>query len=125
MEEEAMDIEADRINRLQIAAYQKSQREHKKNLESSLKKAEFDYYVNLNRENSQDISKDKDNDAKNSLHFKQSYGKALENIIRSKKAIMDKAKEEARILDLENERFQERKSFIASKHKELVESRAK
>jgi hypothetical protein len=125
IEEEAADDEANRIKILEIAAYQKSQREQKTNSETSQKKAELDYYVNLNTVNSKDLSKRKDNDAKKALQFKESYGKELQNIIKYKKSLMDKAKEEAKSLDFENERYNQRKSYIAAKHKELVDSRSK
>jgi hypothetical protein len=123
-EEQAMAEEADRTKIFEIAAYQKSQREQKRNLEKSQKKAEFDYYSKLNIDNSKEIGKSKESDAKMALEFKESYGKALQNFIESKKIMMGKAKEEARMLDLENEKFNQRKSYIAAKHKELVDSRA-
>jgi NADH dehydrogenase/NADH:ubiquinone oxidoreductase subunit G len=123
-EEEAMAQQANRTKIFEIAAYQKSQREQKRNLEENQKKAEFDYYVKLNIDNSKELGRGKDIAAKKTFEFKESYGKELQNIIESKKIMMDKAKEEARMLDLENERFHQRKSYIAAKHKELTDSRS-
>ena len=83
----------------------------------------MEYYVNLNRDNAKEIKQIKENDSVNTKNFKESYGKALERHIKGKKERLSKEIEEGKILDLENEKFEKRRAYISSKHKELNELR--
>lgn len=135
-QEEADALERDRQARLTIADYQKSQIRSKQDQEAQQKKARFfmyklkrqahfDFYVDVNKKIAQEIKAAKENDAKKAKEFKQNWRKALQGVMEGKQAVTVQEKEESAHLDKANERFLNRKSYIASKHREVIGNRYK
>ncbi|KAJ3413048.1 hypothetical protein HDV05_008569 [Chytridiales sp. JEL 0842] len=111
--------------RLEVARWQK-QEAGKKNLERMMERQyEKEYYENIHRTVAAEKTKEKEEAKENKKKQIAATQEALGTIIKMKQDLQKQQEEEELKLSQDNERFNNIKSYLASKKKEVTEERAK